>query len=44
VQRTVADPIQIDGELAEAGRDIRITVRPNAIRILVPTLPPDEKA
>jgi len=44
VQRTVADPIQIDGELAEAGRDIRITVRPNAIRVLVPTLPDTEKA
>jgi diacylglycerol kinase family enzyme len=36
VHRSDPHPIQLDGELVEAGRDIEVTVRPNALRVLVP--------
>ncbi len=36
VERPDAQPIQIDGELLDAGRELRITVCPNALRVLVP--------
>jgi diacylglycerol kinase family enzyme len=36
VRRSDPHPIQLDGELVEAGRDIEVTVRPNALRVLVP--------
>lgn len=39
VRRSDPHPIQLDGELVEAGRDVDITVQPNALRVLVPEEP-----
>ena len=36
VHRADPHPIQIDGELVEAGRELHISVRPNALRVLAP--------
>ena len=36
VRRTQAGPIQIDGELIEASRDVEIGVIPLALTVLVP--------
>jgi len=36
VRRENSHPIQIDGELVDAGQDLEVTVRPHALRVLVP--------
>ena len=38
VQRASASPIQIDGELVDAEREVEIGIRPGALRVLVPRL------
>lgn len=36
VSRKTAGPIQLDGELIQASTEVRITVRPRALKVLVP--------
>ncbi|MBS1262245.1 MAG: putative lipid kinase YegS [Calditrichaeota bacterium] len=36
IDREREDPIQLDGELMEAGREITIKVKPKALRVIVP--------
>jgi diacylglycerol kinase family enzyme len=36
IRRSDPHPIQLDGELVEAGRDVEVAVRHNALRVLVP--------
>ncbi len=36
IHRQDPHPIQLDGELVEAGRELCVSVRPNALRVLVP--------
>ncbi len=36
VRRASATPIQIDGELVEAGKDVHVTVMPGRLKVLVP--------
>jgi diacylglycerol kinase family enzyme len=38
VRRERPTPIQMDGELVEAGKDVRFRVEPGALRVLVPRL------
>lgn len=42
--RAAAAPIQVDGELLDAPADVRVDVRHNAIRVLVPQFQPAENA
>lgn len=42
LHRPKPTPIQLDGELVEAGRDITITLHPHALTVLVPRSPGDE--
>jgi hypothetical protein len=37
VLRERADPIQLDGELFEAGMEIEVSVRGSALEVLVPS-------
>ena len=37
LHRAQATPIQLDGELVEAGRDVQIRLLPRALAVLVPT-------
>jgi YegS/Rv2252/BmrU family lipid kinase len=36
VRRPKPSPVQMDGELVETGRDVEVTVRPMALKLLVP--------
>ena len=36
VRRPVATPIQIDGELVDAPREIEVRIRPRSLKVLVP--------
>ncbi len=36
IRRERPDPIQVDGELVQAGTEVQIRVRPGALRVLVP--------
>ncbi len=43
VHRETAQPIQVDGELVESGADVEISIRPKALRVLVPQASGREK-
>ena len=38
IERERADPIQLDGELIEAERELKVTVKPRCLRTLVPSV------
>ena len=40
LHRPKPTPIQMDGELVEAGRDLEIRLRPKALSVLVPSVDP----